>query len=524
MSSAVPVSAHYAAPAIARGFGDSCEVEVKFVAENTALADVTRATRSAVADASVRTLVSIYFDTPGDDLRRSGHTLRIRRAGDATPVMSVKSSALAEAGPFQRHEVEVPVPGGLPDPSLLPAGLRSVLLAAAGGQPLLKRFETRVQRTVMLRTHRASVIEIASDVGEIIAGGQTAPLSELELELKSGKVDDLLDFASSMAGQAGLRLDFVSKSERGFRLALGLQSSPAKALSLAIPPDASAGEAMVAILANSLAHFVANWDGLRHTTDPECIHQMRVSLRRMRSALGLFRPAFAADADAGKFLEELRARAKRIASALGPAREYDVFLDMAAHGPLRSPDCPGGGEALLAIVRERQAAAYAAARQVIDSADAARFVFDIQAGIACPPDGADVPARAFAAKALARLDRRAEKRGADMPNLDDDARHDLRIALKNLRYGAEFFEGLFGRHKKARAFGKAVASLQDLLGAHNDVITARRVVDEIASSPDRQAAAAAAYVLGWFARGVPMADEVLKDAWRDFRHAPRYWG
>ena len=522
MCSAVPVHSHHEAPTGAGGLSDSREIEIKFTAENAVLADIERATQSLVTDAAVHSLVSIYFDTPGDDLRRSGHTLRIRRAGDAPPKMSVKSSALTEAGPFHRREVEGPAPGGLPDLGLLPAGLRSDLSAAAGGEPLVKRFEVHVQRTTITRTHRASVIEMAFDLGQIIAGDRSAPVSELELELKSGTVGDLLDFASGLAGQAGLRLDFTSKSERGFRLALGLQPLHSKAPSLAIPPKASAGEAMVAIVANSLAHFVANWDALRQSSDPESIHQMRVALRRMRSALGLFRPAVAAE-EGGRALEVLRATAKRIASALGPAREYDVFLDMSSEGPLRSPDCPGGGEALLAAVRERQAAAYSAARQLIDSAEATRFIFDVQAFIARPPAGADVAAKAFAAKALARLNHRAVKGGGDMPALDDDARHDLRIALKNLRYGAEFFEGLFGRHKQARAFGKAIASLQDLLGAHNDVVTARRVVDEIASSPDRQASAAAAYALGWFARGVPLADQALKDAWRNFRHAPRYW-
>jgi hypothetical protein len=55
--------------------------------------------------------------------------------------------------------------------------------------------------------------------------------------------------------------------------------------------------------------------------DPVGVHQMRVALRRLRSALKAFRPA----AD-GAALRHFDGEAKLLAHSLGPARDWDVFL------------------------------------------------------------------------------------------------------------------------------------------------------------------------------------------------------
>lgn len=530
MGSAAPVLPHKDMPAGDGGHRDGHEIEIKFTADQAVLDDLKSS--HATADAEVQKLVSIYFDTPADDLRRSGHTLRIRRKGNGAPNMSIKSSALPGSGPFHRREIEVPAPGGLPDFGLFSPKIRSLLSAVVGAGPLVKRFEVRVERTAISLPHLSSRIEMAFDTGKIIAGSRSAPVSEIELELKSGSVRDLLDLASRLAAQAPLQLDFVSKSERGFRLALGLEPTPMKASPFAIPHKATTGEAMAAVVAGSLAHFVGNWDALRRTRDAEAIHQMRVALRRMRSALGMFRRAVPKQGTAPA-LEELSATAKSIATVLGHARELDVFLDMTKKGPLQSADCPAGDEALLVAVRAQQVSAYDEARRMIDGGDAMRFVFAVQAFIADLPNAAvtacadsghlQEPAVAFAAKALSRLNDRALKRGAGLPALGDDARHELRIALKNLRYGAEFFEGIFDRPKKAKAFEKTISRLQDLLGAHNDVVMARRMLDGVESSSGQRGAGTAGFALGWLARGVSLADDELKHAWRNFKRAPRYW-
>ena len=74
------------------------------------------------------------------------------------------------------------------------------------------------------------------------------------------------------------------------------------------------------------------------------------------------------------------------------------------------------------------------------------------------------------------LRRRAVKRGKHLPDMPDEERHELRIALKNLRYAAEFFGSLFGKSKEVRSYLGVVAELQEDLGAHNDAATAKKLL------------------------------------------------
>ena len=80
-----------------------------------------------------------------------------------------------------------------------------------------------------LVTSGSSVIEIAVDQGHISAGKQRVPLAEVELELVSGSKADLLDLAMRLAKDFALRLDFVSKAEKGFRALLEEKPAPVKA-------------------------------------------------------------------------------------------------------------------------------------------------------------------------------------------------------------------------------------------------------------------------------------------------------
>lgn len=462
-----------------------------------------------------QTLRTVYYDTRSGGLRKAGIVLRIRKAARAIPLLGLKSLD-AEAGhAFRRKEIEVRSPRGEPNPHLFDAATAALVREAAGGEALEARFEIRTKRRTVLVRHGGADIEVAFDDGVILAGAQTQPLFEVELELKTGQDAGLLAFALALAGELPLSLDFLSKSEKGFRLAFGKAADVVRAAPILLDPDTPLDEAIHAIVSNTLEHFVANWAILRERDDPDAIHQLRVALRRLRSALRMFATVLPQPD-----CENLREEAKRIASGLAPARDCDVFRASVEQGP--AAERPGHCDGLLATVEERRQSAYRRARTLIDESAATMFVLRVQSFLAGPAWRSAAPGIAmkhFSRKALNRLHRRALKRGEGLPAIPDTERHELRIALKNLRYAIEFIGSVFGRRAARKEYAGVVSGLQELLGMHNDEVTARRLL----ADPRIRDAPAADFLLGWYARGATAADKRLGKSWKKFRRADLFW-
>lgn len=234
---------------------------------------------------------------------------------------------------------------------------------------------------------------------------------------------------------------------------------------------------------------------------------MRVGLRRLRAGLAPFEKAFP---NAG--FEVFRAEAKRIASALGPARDQDIFGALVMEGPLSVFPRDQSFEALLSVSLGRRAQAYSAVRQLLTEPDTTCFVIDLESFVARRAwrNALDTeklrkltePAPLFATEVLERLDRRARKRAKDLLRLGPpEERHLARIALKNLRYAADFFASLFDDGKGARQFMKCLGDLQNELGARNDEAVVAEMAGELEKEADVVAVRAAGIVLGWCTRG-----------------------
>ncbi len=273
---------------------------------------------------------------------------------------------------------------------------------------------------------------------------------------------------------------------------------PVKNRRLALDPEASLDDAMADVLSACIEHFTANWPALRETSAPESIHQMRVALRRLRAAVGVFRRAARCDV-----LETASQRAKTIAATLGEARDWDVFRE-----GLDALSAPLAEEPSYAALRDaaeaRRRRGHQAAYRMIDDPATTRFAADLGAALTQRPwrgdDALEKPgsARKFAAKALDRLHRRAKRACENLAGLSVEERHEARIALKKLRYAAEFFESLFEARGAAKSYIKAVTAAQDGLGAENDMAVATRLVHEIERGENgAETAHAAGFVQGW---------------------------
>jgi len=436
-------------------------------------------------------LTSTYFDTAGGDLRKGGLTLRVRREG-ARRIQTVKAAS-ASAGLFDRAEWEAEISGEVPDSDVFADTPVPAILGEASDPGLVPVFTTVVDRTTRLVVHGASLVSVILDQGRVETADGAVPLCEVELELGEGTPADLFGLAQALAETVSLRLGALSKSARGWRLVDGTLRKASKAGPVRLEPDATAGEAFRAVARACLHHLRLNEEVFLHGRHPEGLHQIRVALRRLRSALTLFKPILASDPATAHLRDEI----KRVTEPFGRARNLDVFLESTLPAELEKRPDEAGLLDLRARLEAERDRAHDAVIATLESPAWRSLILDVAAWIEtgawrtqAPVEGVparDAPAEEFAADILDRIRRRIRKRGRRLERLDAEARHRVRIEGKKLRYGAEFFASLYTdrkAHKRHKAFVSAVSDLQDHLGALNDMATAHEVLASLATEGD----------------------------------------
>jgi inorganic triphosphatase YgiF len=349
------------------------EVELKFEVPIARLPDLSRGPLLKGAGSSGRkpaSLVSVYFDTKTFKLHRKALSLRIRRAGRRV-VQTVKQ----ETGPatFVRGEWEHDIEAEQPDLDVVGDTPLASLLDKKLRRSLMPVFETRVHRKVFQLQCGESEIELCIDKGELEAGRKTLPICEIELELKRGERSDLFKIAKRLAEEVPAQLTIASKAERGYILLTGEKPRPLKALPVVLAPDATVQSAFQTIVWACIHQLVANQPiVLRGNLDG--LHQMRVALRRLRTAISLFSEMLA-DAQTDWVKSEI----KWIAGELGPARELDVFTKRVVT-PVLAGKQNGAGVAILSRdLRRRRENAAMRAQTAAESARFRRLVLDTAA-------------------------------------------------------------------------------------------------------------------------------------------------
>ncbi|OYQ34171.1 hypothetical protein CHU95_11975 [Niveispirillum lacus] len=486
-----------------------------------------------IAKPKVKSLDSIYFDTDDRRFLANGLSLRVRRMGRKL-VQTLKSAPQPGAGALVRGEWEVEISHPRPDLSLLPEATVLQAVGTITNDDLVPVFETRIRRQVRHLSPRPGItIEVALDQGEIVApGGVSLAVHEAELELTEGTdTAALYDLARAIHAEVPVRLEMLTKSARGYALSSGASPVSVKAAKLSLDPEATVEEALSTIVRHCLGHMMANEPVTRLGQDPEGVHQMRVALRRLRSALQIFRPFIPSDQ-----MDSLGPRVKALADALGPAREWDVFL-----GELLPPLVKAlpGHDGLVALERAARAArdgGYALVHATLADPAHTALLLDLAAWV----DGRQwrnqpvseqstlllSPVTEMAGALLGKRHRQARKRGRGFAKLAAAPRHELRISLKKLRYAADFFRSLY-ESKALRRFLEELATLQDHLGHLQDVAT----VDKLVADLERSAGASlpsewrlgAGLVAGWHARGLfDLEDQIVTD-WHRFADAKPFW-
>jgi CHAD domain-containing protein len=281
----------------------------------------------------------------------------------------------------------------------------------------------------------------------------------------------------------------------------------AKAASLTA--DMSPAAALKHIMADCRNDLHEHRTAVLASDDPAGIHQVRVALRRLRAAIGLFR-----DVVRNPQLQPIDAEARRLAGACGPVRDLQVFLSETV------PDAPTriarvGGK--LACRRLSHA------RAVLGGARFAKFDAQLKQFIAEPETGGE-PLGGFAQRVLDKCEAKVRRRGRGLAKLEALELHRLRISTKKLRYAAGFLAPIF-KAPRADAYVDATASLQDALGTLNDCTMGKHVLADIAKAARSSARVGRSCKrLAKRLKAPSKGDRRhLKQAWKTFKQAQSFW-
>ncbi|CAN7465908.1 CHAD domain-containing protein [Phyllobacterium sp. LjRoot231] len=474
----------------------------------------------------IRRLEATYYDTTDHQLFRAGLSLRVRRSGKYF-VQTIKRMSVGD--PLTRQEWETPVEILAPDlGALLMSDIDGIFNKIAVDQ-LVPIFITRVRR------HRVTIdvpegqIEVAFDDGVIEAGSQREPLCEVELELKQGRAAALYQFGLGLMDASSLCLETQSKSARGYALALGIDPMALKASSSNLDSQDTVDEGIAKLLSSCQQQILANLSPAESGRESEGVHQLRVALRRLRTALYFLRRELEAPS-----LQAFDAEARRFARTLGPARNWDVFTNSTL-ADIERANLPGiefsKMRAACAPFRDQS---YHVVRDSIADQQTNRFLLLLGLVIERRSWRNDVasddlrtlaePLKKFASRILTRIERKALKRGRHFRHLRPQARHKLRLTLKKLRYATEFFLPLYASQASTGKYLKQLSRLQDVLGEANDIRTSQTLlanIQERAESPDVHRALGA--VTGWQGHLEMAGTGRLNNRWGKFKRTAPFW-
>jgi inorganic triphosphatase YgiF len=361
-------------------------------------------------------------------------------------------------------------------------------------QALQASFETTFERTSWLvRRRDGSRIEVAFDIGQVVAGEKRAPICELELELLAGEPKALFELAQQIAASVAVLPATMSKAERGYALAQDAIDTPLRAQPPKLAGELPVPEAAGVVLREMFCQFTENLNALCRSDDPEVLHQARVGWRRFRSALRLFRPALKATAiPSWQALDALLTH-------LGAVRDIDVAkLDTlpplaqayTAGDPRRTK---GWQTMLLALADAAQLQRKAVRDAILAPALGANLLAATQwlETLCALQQAGDAAAdkksalRRWSRRRIARLHRQLKDayRDSTATATDAEKQHRVRILAKRLRYGIEALRPLLAKRVVNRWYQQATR-LQLSLGAARDVTQASALVDKL--SVDRE--------------------------------------
>lgn len=272
----------------------------------------------------------------------------------------------------------------------------------------------------------------------------------------------------AVIGEPGLSLlpEAAAQSPFGNREAADAALRAVKAA----PLETQAGMSVIAgfrsIALACLDHLQSNEQGLQQSDDPEFVHQARVAIRRLRSAIRVWKARLPPE-----FVARFDPIWQALARHLGETRNWDVFVSETLPA-IAAAFSEGVEIACLAEYAHRRCAVHrAAARQALGSDAYSTMLVEFSAAVQALPDSDARSLGVFAPRCLDKRARQVGELAAQALDGDAAARHRLRVAYKRLRYALEFFAPLFPG-ELLRSYHLSASGLQEMLGRLNDLAVA----------------------------------------------------
>jgi inorganic triphosphatase YgiF len=496
-------------------------------------------------------LSAYYLDTPGQDLAKHGIALRVRYEDDQW-VQTLKTNG---DGVAKRVELNLVLPIeatpstldiaslakqlNLDDHEQLSAQLAKVMPIDELASALTVQYFTDIERISKIIKKNNSRIEVAYDLGKVGTQQKTAittpktttsksstktadnnateyPIHEIEFELLEGTVEDLVSVAKLWCQRHKLYLSTVTKAQRGSLLLAGQTfAEPVKAnlALLQVDKDSNEFEFLQQVVSNCLAQILPNASAIAEgSPDGNLVHQLRVGIRRLRTALKVFKNS--ADSIEPNWLTVL----KHTFSLLGEYRDREI-LKIKTQPMLEAQGAPHVEWSTDVAIMP------------IDAVRANDFQIVLLELISFThrdsAENVKIPkAKKMVAKKLEKLFNHIAEASENFAKLDTEHQHEIRKDLKTLRYISEFAAPLFIEQKGKK--GKKVAELnaflqylepaQDVLGEYNDNVVGHAHYQEKAKQDPN-----ALFAMGWFGGREQHSAEACAVSLKTVKNAPKFW-
>jgi CHAD domain-containing protein len=440
------------------------------------------------------TVRRLWLDTFDWRLYRSGLALeQVSSRGGTQLVLTGRDGTVIAAEQAGRPGGRVRWPARL---DALPLGpLRDHLGPVAGVRALLPvaRAVSTVRDRRVLNSDDKTVARLTVDRMSVTypAAGDVAPrLAVTALRGYQTQAQRMIDLLAATPGVANGGSQ--SALEAALAAAGRRPGDYSSKIDVRLAPGMPAAVAMAAVLTALLHTLEANVNGTVRDLDTEFLHDLRIAVRRTRSALKL-----AGDVLPGDLVSRFRAEFKWLGDLTTPTRDLDVYL----------LGYPGMAEGLLAATADElgpfhdhlQRSRAGAQRELVRGLRSARFsrlVTEWREVLAGAATGRPRPTVArLAAARIARAHRRVIRDGGAISvTSPPESLHELRKRCKELRYLLEFFASLYDPADHWRAV-RDLKALQDCLGEFQDTQVQQEEIRAFAAQMMKERAAPAVTLL-----------------------------